>query len=182
MSGSSGLIRRLSRTITPPLLVFAFIAGALYLADIMPGYIQRPPVQSFASVQEAQRAAGFTIALPHYFPDHFSWPPARVEITRRPYWGSSLGFTAQDSTNESLWIYQIAAGGSGIEKAAPLPKYITQMQTLPINDIMTTLVVGTSEAGTTVYQIRWNADGYGFVIVTSYSLDELIRISTSMVH
>ncbi|MDO8472786.1 MAG: hypothetical protein Q7T05_03100 [Dehalococcoidia bacterium] len=176
----SGWPGKLGFTIGPPLLAFAMIAVGLRLFGALPGAIQRPPVESFATVQEAQKAGGFPITLPRYFPDYFSWPPARVEISRRPYLGVSLGFNSRDSVTESLWIYQIASDRYNSEIAVPLPKYITQMQTLPLRDKMATLVVGATEAGMTVYQMRWTADGYKYVVATSYSLDELIKIAASL--
>jgi hypothetical protein len=174
--------RLLVLTVVPALLFFSTIAGAMMLLNKLPGLIQRPSVQSFDTIEDAEQQTGLTILVPSYFPDDFSWPAATIEVMQRPALAVYMVFKSRKSGADSLWIYEITSQGDKADSFVPMPKHVVQVIALPLKGAKGAFSIGKSDAGADIYQVRWKTADHIYVVTTTLSLDDLISMAGSMIN
>ncbi|MEW6033355.1 MAG: hypothetical protein AB1603_00705 [Chloroflexota bacterium] len=179
-SKATDWLLRLAMTALPPLVLLAVTAAGLRLLNTVPTRIQGPTVEHFNSIEEAERKLGVDIIVPAYFPDYFSWPPKAIMAERQPYFTIHLSFAQRATGSEALWVHQILSNDSRAAESIPSPLDVLQDKSFLVKGHQGRLIVGADVNGEPLYQLRWWSDRRYFVVTTTHSLEELIRIAESM--
>jgi hypothetical protein len=103
-----------SRIIGVWILVMGAAVLALRAADRLPALIAGTPHRArvFATVEQAERALGWRIWLPGYYPEELQWPPFRVEASGTSPVTAILRIGGRDDGRERLVIAQSLGGAS----------------------------------------------------------------------
>jgi len=165
-----------------PILLVTMLAGiGLKLLGAVPSYIRGgPPVESYATLEEAELALRMDILLPAYFPDYIRWPPAAITAQKEPGVMVSLLFLTRDGSRKAMWVHEIMPPSLDLEASIPEPKQVWRRTTVTMNGEEGWLLLGRDEEGYPSNQLRWPARGGFFIVTTIYPEEELVRIAQSM--
>ncbi len=119
--------------------------------------------------------------VPSYFPDYYAWPPSTIEVYRRPDIAVYLVFQARQSGAEALWIVEALSIEGLPQGILHTPSIVAQAKTIPVKDRQGTLTVGLDASGNSLYRLQWSDGQRYYLVSTTHSLEDVIRISESMV-
>jgi hypothetical protein len=184
-------MRELPGVLFPFLLTIATIALVLRLLNAVPGYweglttepVQVPPSLTehlrYPGIEEMERDLGVSVALPRYFPSYLVWPPDSVRGQREPVPVASLLFASSDG-QQALQIRQIFWAGDALPFEVPEPLQLLERRGVEMEGGAGLLLIGQSQAGTPVNQMRWRDGDVHLVVTTIYPEEELLRIARSI--
>jgi hypothetical protein len=183
--------RQLPGVLVPFLLTMATIALVLRVLNAVPGYwemltaepVQAPPSLTehlrYSSIEEMERDLGISVALPRYFPSYLVWPPDSVRGQREPSAVASLLFVS-DEGQQALQVRQIFWTGDALPFDIPEPLQVQERREVEMDGGIGVLLMGQSQVGTPVNQLRWRSGDVHIVVTTIYPEEELLRIARSM--
>jgi len=162
-------------------IMVLFAAGILRLLDWLPLVIQDESLRRYASVEDVQRELKIgKILLPSYFPQYLSWPPSEIFAQEKPFPLVLLYFKDLNTGDVVLAIRQ-----SDSKDPAPVPlriepKKIASRRNIVVKGRNAELSVAACEDGRTCNAVSWREEGYTITIVARDSIQELLRIASSM--
>jgi hypothetical protein len=184
-------VRELPGIVFPFLLTIAIVAVALRLLNAVPGHwemlmaepAQVPPSLTehlrYSSIDEMERDLGVSVALPRYFPSYLVWPPDSIRGQREPAPVASLLFVSSER-QQTLQIRQIFWAGDTLPFEVPEPLEVLERRQVEMEGGAGLILIGESQAGTPVNQLRWRDGDVHLVVTAVYPEEELLRISRSM--
>jgi hypothetical protein len=184
-------VRELPGVLFPFLLTIAAIALALRLLNAVPGYWemlvaepeQAPPSLTehlrYSSIGEMETDLGVTVALPSYFPSYLVWPPDSIRGQRDPAPVASLLFVSSEG-QQALQIRQLFWAGESLPFEVPEPIQVLERREVRMDGGAGQLLIGQSQVGAPLNQLRWRTGDVHVVITTVYAVEELLRIAQSM--
>jgi hypothetical protein len=183
--------REIPGILLPFLLTIAAIALTLRLLNAVPGYwemltaqpVQVPPSLTehlrYSSIEEMEGDLGVSVALPSYFPSYLVWPPDSVRGQRDPAPVASLLFVSTEG-QQALQIRQVFWSGDELPFEIPEPLQVLERRAVEMEGGTGLLLIGQSQAGAPLNQLRWRNGDVHRVVTTIYSEGELLRIARSM--
>jgi hypothetical protein len=163
-----------------PLMV-GIMALVLYVLGSIPSAIQSPTgIREYRTIEEAESGIGIDIVLPAYFPNYLSWPPALIEGQIDPFSMAQVWFFSSDRSAETLMIYQIVSDSEDLPVALPWSDTVIEEIPVSINSSEGFLITGRGPDNRILNGVYWVKDGVHFVVVTTHSAQELLRIANSM--
>lgn len=175
-------VKGFSWTILAPLLMVSTVALALYILGTIPGHIASSErgIKEYNSVEDAESKLGFDIAIPAYFPNYLSWPPASIRGQVEPVLMSQMIFFSSDHHTEDLVITQVISTGEDLPVSLPWIDSILQKTPITINGKPGELIIGKRSDGVTVNGVYWRADGIYYAVITTHPVEEATTLAQSM--
>jgi hypothetical protein len=177
-----GFIKEAAKISWSLVLILGVTAGGLRLLGVVPGLVQPTAagLVEFVSVEKAQSSLGFEIVIPAYFPSYLAWPSERITGQHTPSAMSQMYFVSASLHKEALIIEQeVSVGGNG-QPEIPWVATVLQQMPVDINGAAGTLVVGKRADGVVVNAVYWQINGYRFIMVSLYPVNDLLTMSRSM--
>jgi len=162
------------------LLVFAAAALGLRLADALPRVALGVPrgVVRAESVAELERATGWRVPLPSYFPDTIEWPPAESRLHTS---GSAAIWCRERPAGGIAMILASAPQQAGGIAAALLPESVELQREEAMLGPRPALVSRVRDVEGIVWQqVQWRAGGRIILIRYRGTLDQLLKIAGSV--
>ncbi|MBI4285717.1 MAG: hypothetical protein HY670_07440 [Chloroflexi bacterium] len=162
-------------------VVTGIVALVLFLLGLVPAHLEKPVgLREYDSVEEAQAAVGFKVAVPAYFPSYLAWPPARIEAQLEPVPLVKMLFLSAVDREAILLIHQIQADSPDLPIPIPWIETVRQRMIVAVNTVSGELVIGKRANGEIVNALHWRAGGQHFIVVTIKPVNELLRLAQSM--
>ncbi len=186
-----GILKQLPSILLPFAIAVVVAVMALRLLNGVPGYVQNlvagPPAPknvlderlSYPSIEAAEKDLGVKVATPAYFPSYLKWPAASVRGQREPARVVSMLFQSSNG-QQGLQIREVFWQGESLPFPVPEPDNLAETANVDVHGITGQLLLGSSEDGTPVNQIRWYAGGVHYILTTIYAREELLKIARSM--
>jgi hypothetical protein len=179
-----GILGPLLLTVAVAVLLLRLLNAAPdYWARLAAGQSPARPVLNekveFHSIEEAERELGVKVAIPIYFPSSLIWPPASIRGQQEPARVVSLLFLSADG-RQALQIREIFSREEESPLPVPEPIDVLERREVEVNGIGGLLLLGRSQDGGTLNQLRWHTGGVHLVVTTIYPPEELLRISESI--
>ena len=157
-------LKTMPQIILAPALIVGMAALVLYVMGMTQDYL-RPPEhgpRDYASVEAAEASLGFKIALPSYFPDYLSWPPAEIRGQLLPSPRAEIFFDSTSGESNVLVIYQIATDSDSLPVPLPLVKNVLEETPVSIGDSEGVMVSAEGTGGQALSGAYWKSGGVYF--------------------
>ncbi len=172
--------RTLLESIFSLAVVLGTVAFALRVLDGVPGTVTGNPrgVRHFDTIDDLQRAIGWTVPIPAFFPDVLQWPPVELRALGRT--AVTVGFARRNSSDE--WLLLGMAQGQNEGLPAQLLAAGLSLQSTP------TLVDGhpavlrrlRTADGLVWQELAWHRGDRQFVMRYRGSLAQLETMASSL--
>ena len=174
-------LRELPKIVVSLGLILGMIAISLFLLGKAPAYLQGPykGLREYASITAAEAGLGFDIAVPAYFPNYLTWPPAHIEGQIEPVTFSRLTFVSSRGNEEMLVIYQITPDGDDLPENIPWKRPPQAALPVTIGGFEGSLVVNTSDDAWT-NAVFWRDADYYHLLTTTQDTRELLLLGRSI--
>ncbi|MDP3879903.1 MAG: hypothetical protein Q8Q07_06335 [Dehalococcoidales bacterium] len=175
-------LKAVPRIILTPALVSGMVALVLFFLGAVPDYINPPEAgyRKYSSMEEAEAVLGFRVAVPSYFPDYLSWPPAEIYGQRKPVLMMQLLFLSRYGNFETMIISQIKSDLEDLPVDLPWFETIRQKTPVSIGVSKGVLITGVRADGQLLSGVYWRSGDYYYVVITTRSERELLTIARSM--
>ncbi len=158
----------------PLMAVMAGVVAFLFILKLVPPAIEKEE-QTFATIDQAEKAIGRKVVLPAYFPDFLSWPPSQIRGKGQPNAWIALSVNSgeqKDALTIEEWFFPQT------EPSPPKVPSIEKTQT-QVDGTAASLLVW-QEGGVTYRRIYWTEGGMLVSITSLGSLEELSKIAQSV--
>ncbi len=163
------------------LVVVGITAAVLFLLGMLPSHLQAlPGVREYDTLEEAQRALGFEIVIPTYFPSYLSWPPARITVEISSVSQVETLFVSSEQNTEVLLVMQSTAKDGSLPPSLPWIETVLDEMPISVGDSAGSLVIGGGENGQLMNGAQWKTNNFLFTMVTTQPVQELLSLARSM--
>jgi hypothetical protein len=173
---SGGIVRMLVAW----LVVAAAAAFGLRVADAVPRVALGVPrrVTRAASIAELERATGWRMPVPAYYPDSLAWPPVELRMHAG---GSAAIWCRQRPAGGIAMILASAPPAAGGVAAALLPDAVELQREEAVLGPHPALVSRVRDADGAVWQqVQWRVGGRIILIRYRGTLDQLLKMAGSI--
>jgi hypothetical protein len=163
------------------LMVVAAVVGALKLLNWVPVALQSEGLQRYRTVDDARTELKIRqIYLPAYFPQYLKWPAIEVFAQKKPFFALLMHFTGIDNSDIVLAIRQCEIGHPDVPKLRIEPETVTGTENITLKGRPAVLVHGICPENDRCNSVTWQDQGFTFTVVLKDSVNELLRVSESM--
>jgi len=162
------------------LAVVAAAAFGLRVADALPGVLLGVPrgVVRAASVADLERATGWRMPVPAYYPDTIAWPPAEARMHAG---GSAAIWCRQRPAGGIALIVACAPPGAAGIAAALLPESLElQREDTTLGPYPAVVSRVRDAEGAVWQQVQWQAGRRIILVRYRGTLDQLLKIAGSV--
>lgn len=154
---------------------------SLMLLNRLPASVQSDTARSFRTVDEVRSELRIReVRVPSYFPQRITWPPARILAQNIPFPAVLMEFRAAGTDRIALVVVQSENEHFGKNASLRMEQIIERVPHTVRGTAMQ-LVVGSCGRGLPCCQLAW-ADGVQrFMVITTESPFELVKIAESMI-
>lgn len=172
-----------NRTLIGLLSFLLAVAGLMLLLVIMnwiPQTVQKDTLRQYASIEHVRASLNIrNIYIPSYFPQHITWPPAKILAQASPFPALVMTFTGTGKSETVLVLSQSA--GEALRTAEQLElTSISEERPFVMRGNNATLTVGECSNRQQCSRISWSEGGYLISVQMRSSPFELSRIAESM--
>jgi hypothetical protein len=162
------------------LIVVAAAAVGLRVADALPRVALGIPrgVSRAASIADLERATGWRMPVPAYYPDSIEWPPVELRMHAG---GSAAIWCRQRPAGGIAMILASAPAAAGGVAGALLPDAVELQREEAVLGPHPALVSRVRDAEGAVWQqVQWRAGGRIILIRYRGTLDQLLKMAGSI--
>lgn len=172
-----------NRTLIGLLSFLLAVAGVMVLLVIMnwiPRVAQKDTLRQYDSIEQVRSSLNIRkIYIPSYFPQHITWPPAKIMAQASPFPALVMSFTGAGKEETVLVLSQSA--GETLRTAEQLElSDIREERPFVMRGYDAMLTVGECRDKQPCSRISWSEDGFLLTVQMRSAPFELTRIAESM--
>lgn len=178
----TGLGQELARVLVSLAAVFVVAAGGLKLLDRIPGLVLGTPhgVTRYPDIEQAERALGYNVLVPPYFPDTLQWPPTSIEVTTGPSPAVALHFGGRDGRPDRLQICETLAPDTASAREILPDVAVLETATVFVEGTRAGLRRVLTDDGRLLHELTWHTGQRLFVLRFDGPVDQLLAMAQSL--
>ncbi len=161
--------------------VLGVMAIGLRLLNTVPGYLSPPPLQTYATLEEAGRSTGVHFYTPAYYPDYLQWPPYDIRGWVQPQKKVAVTLALQDSRRPVLWLEEWYPVPGEALPSIPRAAQLVEKKTVSLHEGVEAQMVAYKSSGDQLYyRLIWDEGNTRVAMTALLPPSELLHMAMNM--